>query len=159
MENVWCWIVIQCDAWLVVRSNQKGSLSLRDQCVLWMWAVLWVLRRPSFYMLACQCGNCHFVALFVSMFLFHWIGFQYFRSWSCTFLHFLHFCVTLAHVCVTCVNLQMSAFCAFVSLVCTSLHFCAACLHFSAIQILLMLKSEGTSTLFFFVPKKCTNKI
>ena len=45
----------------------------------------------------------------------------------------LHFCDTLLHFCVTCVNLQTSAFCTFASLVCTSLHFCVTCLHFTAL--------------------------
>ena len=53
----------------------------------------------------------------------------------------------------------MSAFCTFVSLVCTSLNFCVTCLHFSALQTLLVTKSDGTSAFILFVSTKCTNKI
>ena len=51
----------------------------------------------------------------------------------------------------------MHFFCTLVSPVCTSVHFCVTSLHFSALQILLVMKSAGTSAFILFVSKKCTN--
>ena len=122
---------------------------------------------PSFYMLACQCGSWRIFLLL----LCHWMdtgagGFctgllnEYGRILAeCCFFTsiFCIFCTSFFQLFCTFVSLvwicKCQLFCTFVSHVCTSVHFCVTSLRFSALQILLVMKSEDTSAFILFVSK------
>ena len=96
-----------------------------------VWILLntsWILVGPFF----CPELELHVFALF---------------SLLCTFLHFFSLLCTLC-------DFANVSFAHVFSLFFTSVHFCVTCVHFSALQILLVIKFEGTSALCTFSVKK-----